>query len=302
MMAFALESRGRGAPPSRPTACEAHRSPRSCRWPAFPGSRCSACRKGSARSNSPSYPAGCRRSRSGPRLDAQGPAFLDTAAAAKALDLVITVDTSLGHLAGALGVPTWLALAYVPDWRWGTEGERIVWYPTMRLFRQTRRGDWSTVFEPMAEALARLAAQTGAAGPAAAKVAGAAKTLLVETAPGELIDKLTILEIKSERITDEGKLANIRRELESLDRVRHEELPASPELSRLTADLKKINEQLWNIEDAIRDCERRGDFGQQFIELARAVYHTNDRRAAVKRKINELLGSAIVEEKSYTIY
>jgi hypothetical protein len=81
-----------------------------------------------------------------------------------------------------------------------------------------------------------------------------------------------------------------------------EQVPPSADLTDLTAQLKAINEELWKIEDDIRDCERARDYGQRFIELARAVYHTNDRRAAVKRRINELLDSAIIEEKSYAAY
>lgn len=120
--------------------------------------------------------------------------------------------------------------------------------------------------------------------------------------PGELIDKITILEIKAERIADPGKLANVHRELRSLTATRDEELAPSPELDEFTAELRRINESLWEIEDDIRDCERNGDFGDRFIELARAVYRTNDRRAAAKRQINELLGSELVEEKDYADY
>ena len=126
--------------------------------------------------------------------------------------------------------------------------------------------------------------------------------LQVEVSPGELIDKITILEIKAERIADPDKLANIHRELRSLTATRKEALDTSPELDEFTAELRRINEQLWEIEDDIRDCERNGDFGERFIELARAVYRTNDRRAAAKRKINELLGSELVEEKDYADY
>ena len=126
--------------------------------------------------------------------------------------------------------------------------------------------------------------------------------ITVEIAPGELLDKLTILEIKRERIEDSEKLINVGLELDVLDQARREKVPASPELDALYADLKTINEELWEIEDDIRDCERDKDFGERFIELARAVYKTNDRRAATKRAINELLGSRIVEEKSYADY
>ena len=127
-------------------------------------------------------------------------------------------------------------------------------------------------------------------------------TVTIEIAPGELIDKITILEIKSERIEDTKKVANVRIELETLEASRDATLPASPDLTRLTAALKAVNEELWVIEDDIRDCERAEDFGPEFIRLARAVYKTNDRRAALKREINELLGSRLVEEKSYQPY
>ncbi len=126
--------------------------------------------------------------------------------------------------------------------------------------------------------------------------------LQVEVSPGELIDKITILEIKAERISDPDKLTNVHRELRSLSATRKEALDTSPELDEFTAELRRINELLWEIEDDIRDCERNGDFGERFIELARAVYRTNDRRAAAKRKINELLGSELVEEKDYADY
>ena len=124
----------------------------------------------------------------------------------------------------------------------------------------------------------------------------------VPISPGELIDKLAILEIKVERIADPQSRANVVRELDALTRVRDRAVRATPALSRLAGDLKTVNAELWQIEDDLRDCERRGDFGPGFIALARAVYRTNDRRAALKREINLLLGSALVEEKSYTRY
>src|SRR5262249_10135572 len=123
-----------------------------------------------------------------------------------------------------------------------------------------------------------------------------------EVAPGELVDKITILRIKAERLTDGPKLHNVRVELTVLEAALERAVPPSAELTRLTADLKAVNEALWQIEDDMRDCERHQDFGPRFIELARSVYHTNDRRAALKRQVNELLGSRIVEEKSYTDY
>ena len=127
-------------------------------------------------------------------------------------------------------------------------------------------------------------------------------TIMTAIAPGELIDKITILRIKSERISDEAKLKNIRTELDILQKTQAEEVPQSAEMARLEGELNTVNEALWDIEDDIRDCERAKDFGEEFIRLARAVYITNDKRAALKKEINLLLGSTIVEEKSYAKY
>ena len=127
-------------------------------------------------------------------------------------------------------------------------------------------------------------------------------TIKIDVAPGELIDKITILEIKSARMDDPEKLKNVRTELALLTATRDAEVPASDELGELTDRLREANEKLWVIEDDIRDCESAGDFGETFIGLARAVYQTNDERARLKREINLLLGSAILEEKSYKPY
>lgn len=125
------------------------------------------------------------------------------------------------------------------------------------------------------------------------------KRILVEVGAGELIDKITILRIKSERMTDAAKLANVKRELDVLGAARDASLPASAELSALESDLEAVNNTLWRIEDDVRACEAKRDFGPEFIELARAVYTCNDRRAAIKKQINLLTGSSLIEEKSY---
>jgi Family of unknown function (DUF6165) len=124
----------------------------------------------------------------------------------------------------------------------------------------------------------------------------------VPISPGELIDKLTILEIKSERMTDATKVANVRLELGMLEKTWRESAYASADVASERGELKEINEELWVVEDDLRDLERAKRFDQQFIELARAVYFTNDKRAAIKRRINDKLGSKIVEEKSYKAY
>ena len=140
-------------------------------------------------------------------------------------------------------------------------------------------------------------------GPAVAATAawtnGEKAAIEVPVSVGELIDKITILEIKAERIADPAKQANVRRELAALDRVRSRAAAATSELSALRGELAAVNRRLWEVEDALRRCEREGRFDERFVELARSVYRDNDRRAALKREINKLTGSAIVEEKSY---
>ena len=119
---------------------------------------------------------------------------------------------------------------------------------------------------------------------------------------GELLDKITILEIKSERIADAAKLVNIRRELDALNRTWSMHQAAAVDITALRAALKAVNERLWVIEDDIRLQEKAQDFGAEFVRLARSVYFENDERARIKRDINLELGSAYVEEKSYENY
>ena len=120
---------------------------------------------------------------------------------------------------------------------------------------------------------------------------------------GELIDKLTILEIKAARINDPLKLENISHELVLLEAVvGRTGLLENHALRLLKAELALVNEKLWDIEDQIRELERRQDFGTEFVQLARSVYRTNDSRAELKRQINRTMGSTLVEEKSYASY
>ena len=121
----------------------------------------------------------------------------------------------------------------------------------------------------------------------------------IEVSPGELIDKLTILQIKQQQISDPVQRHNVDVEFAALNAARQLQLPVSPELAEQTDRLRAINQRLWQVEDELRLSERRGDFGEAFIALARSVYQLNDQRAAVKRQINTVLGSAFFEEKSY---
>jgi hypothetical protein len=125
------------------------------------------------------------------------------------------------------------------------------------------------------------------------------QSIEVPIATAELIDKITILEIKVARFTDPAKTANVRAELALLCQRRDAALPSDPVLDLLAARLKAVNERIWDLEDEIRECERRQDFGPAFVTLARSIYRTNDERAAVKREINVATGSKLIEEKSY---
>jgi hypothetical protein len=124
----------------------------------------------------------------------------------------------------------------------------------------------------------------------------------VPISPGELLDKITILRIKSQRMTDSKKLANVRLELEALEETWRASAYAAIDVTRDVNALLAVNERLWSIEDDIRGKERAKAFDEEFVRLARAVYIENDERAAIKRRLNVKLGSSLVEEKSYAEY
>jgi hypothetical protein len=126
--------------------------------------------------------------------------------------------------------------------------------------------------------------------------------ILVPLSHGELLDKITILRIKAARIEEPAKLANVRRELELLERTWREALPPDTEISAEEHALERVNSELWDIEDRIREHEARGVFDAAFIALARAIYLRNDERAAIKKRINLKLSSTLTEEKSYRPY
>ncbi len=226
-----------------------------------------------------------------PMLDPNtiGPARdLDELAALIAiLDLVITPDSLGAHLAGALGVPVWVALPWAREWPWGLKETETAWYPSARLFRQETPGRWDRVFERMTELL-----------PTA--LSGSPTVLVpIEVSPAELLDKLTILEIKRERLTDPKKVEYVMREYGHLADVRERHLPRSERLDELTQRLKAANVAIWDVEETVRRCERTSNFGAEFIAAARTVYRENDKRATVKRAINDLLGASFQEVKSH---
>lgn len=210
--------------------------------------------------------------------------IVSQAALLSSLDLVITADTALAHLAGALGIPTWIILEQAPQWIWEQAGDKSSWYPTARLFRQQERRRWDSVFSQIADALIELQ-QSGVA--------------QAEVSVGELVDKISILEIKSEKIKNEEQLANVNRELHHLKEVASQVINPSAQVDELKAGLKSVNLQLWDLEDDIRHCEQVQDFGPQFIEIARNIYRYNDRRYKLKKQLNKVLNSKLFEEKSH---
>jgi tetratricopeptide (TPR) repeat protein len=258
---------------------------------ALPNVRLISLQKGAGTEQLARLPAGMVVETLGADFDAGPDAFVDTAAAMSHLDLIVTCDTSIAHLAGALGSRVWVALKQVAEWRWLRDRADSPWYPSMRLFRQSEPGDWSELFARIAATVAPLAK--------CADPARLCQAIAIPGAVGELIDKITILEIKADRISDTEKLANIRKELALLRALQIAEVPSLPPLDELRAGLKAVNARLWDIEDDLRICEKKGEFGAAFVALARAVYKLNDQRAALKRDVNRLFGSAIVEEKSY---
>ena len=236
----------------------------------------------------------------GDDFDSGPDAFIDTAAVMENLDLIITSDTSIAHFAGALGRSTWVALKYVPDWRWLLDREDSPWYPTMRLFRQSERDNWQPVFANMERELRSLLNERKGE-TNSAHTLGSPPNPTVQVSWGEFIDKMTILEIKEARLTSSDAVANVRRELTVLRAVQKIHAK-SLRLAHLTKELKAINEALWEIENQIRAKEAARDFDQGFIDLARSVYFHNDKRGKVKRQIDILMNSEIVEEKQYTAY
>ena len=240
--------------------------------------------------------------------------FLETAAIIANCDLVITSDTSVAHLAGGMGKTTWVLLKKIPEWRWGLVGETSFWYPSMRLFRQQEHGNWDDVLARVADAFQEEYPHTATNPKREPKIHKApqvkqskpssspSKSAVEISAPislGELIDKITILEIKTKHL-EGSALANVKQELTALKRTLDAlGLRIDPTLIQR---LKEANTNLWQIEDAIRIQERQKSFGETFIHLARSVYQQNDLRAAIKKEINIKYGSTLTEEKSYQNY
>jgi tetratricopeptide (TPR) repeat protein len=222
----------------------------------------------------------------GEDFDAGPDAFIDAAAAMMHLDLVVACDTSIAHLAGALGRPVWVALKSDAEWRWLRDRDDSPWYPTMRLFRQKRRGDWSGVFAAMA---VRLASPAQDRGPE--------RLLAIPGSVGELIDRIAMLEITSRRSRDDQASRGARGELAALEDCLRRSGLDHPGLGALRKGLAAVDERLLAVEDEIRSCEREDECGERLVALARSLVTANDRRAAIKRDIDRLFRSPTPAEK-----
>ncbi len=209
----------------------------------------------------------------GERLDRSSGAFEDTAAVLAHLDLVITCDTALAHLAGGLGVPTWVVLPTVPDWRWFLGRDESPWYPNVRLFRQTREKSWDEPFQRLAEAVRQsVAAATGG------------RSIAIAITPGELLDRIARLEVESDEAAPSPELADLRA---TRDRV----LRSCDGIAEWTELLRAAHATPHTIRADLDRCEPQGDTGPAFVKLVRLFLQTADRRDQLRREINERLRS-----------
>jgi hypothetical protein len=215
-------------------------------------------------------------------LDTEG-AFLDTSAIIQHLDLVLSADSAITHLTGAMGRPAWVLLGGGCDWRWLEERSDSPWYPTVRVVRQKSFNDWPGLFKEVAAMIQ-------------AEMAGIAQrpglVVQVSLSAGELLDKIAALEAQRGRTQDAGELARLRHELASLQAIRAESVPDSPALAELTTSLRHVHEEIGPLEEALRQGEREGAAGERLVEQARSLARHNERRAALLRQINELFAPA----------
>ena len=219
----------------------------------------------------------------GSDFDAGPDGFVDSAAVLMLMDLVISCDTSMAHLAGALGRPLWIALNHTPEWRWQRERPDTIWYPTARLFRQDTNGDWDGVFSRMAEELEKLIQSRAESSPTLSR----RSSPRVEISWGELLDRIAILEIRADCAPRQAGAAEVLRELDHLRSV----VTTNPNrvIDAKLGALKSINKRLWDIQDAMRACGAKKCFDADFAQLAREAWALNNERDQLKREIDDIV-------------
>ena len=239
----------------------------------------------------------------GEEFDEGGQAFLDSAAVMISLDLIVTVDTSIAHVAGALGRPLHILLRKEPDWRWLAREHDTVWYPSATLFRQDTAGDWTKPIERVRQAIMdrinpKLVELKPAIEPTGIQDIDKSKPL-VPVSVGELADRRGILDLKSERASARSVREEAKRQRSALDPAWQKIIDDNDAVIGLDQELRAINAELWDVEDKLRLAESKQSFDDEFVTLARSVYRLNDRRSEIKRRIDRLAGSSFTEIKSY---
>lgn len=219
----------------------------------------------------------------GPEFDAGPDGFVDSAAVMELMDLVISCDTSMAHLAGALGRPLWLALTQIPEWRWLRRRSDTVWYPTARLFRQDAANDWDQVFSRMTEELARLLDARVRATPARGSGLHR-RALRVELSWSEVLERIAVMELRAARSAVEA--ADVRRELDAINAAVAEFGILSPKVEFHREQLRAIHARLREIDGAMRCCEPGPASEAGLAQLAREAQALNDRRDRIKQDID----------------
>lgn len=238
----------------------------------------------------------------GDEFDEGGQAFLDSAAVMMSLDHIVTVDTSILHVAGALGRPTSLLLRREPDWRWLARESDTVWYPSVTLYRQKKSGEWDLPMGVLCDALRNKEHAVREVAPSSVTQEALVdpQRPLMPVSIGELADRRGILDLKAERAPQKAVKAEAKRQRAALDQAWQAIVDRNDAVMGLDAELRAINAELWEIEDQLRMAENEKVFDETFVALARSVYQLNDRRSEIKRRIDRLVGSSFTEIKSYT--
>ena len=237
----------------------------------------------------------------GDEFDEGGQAFVDTAAVMMLLDRIVSVDTSILHVAGALGRPTDLLLRRDPDWRWLARESDNVWYPSVTLYRQKSAGDWSEPMGRLCDALSQRqnASEVPSSASEQRETLADPSRPLMPVSIGELADRRGILDLKAERASQKAVKTEAKRQRAALDPAWDVIVSHNDALIGLDIELRSINAELWEVEDKLRMAESQKVFDETFVALARSVYRLNDRRSEIKRRIDRMAGSSFTEIKSY---
>ncbi len=214
----------------------------------------------------------------GSRLDETSGPFMDTAAVMKNFDLFVTSDTAVAHLAGALGVPVWVALSKAPGWQWMYGREDSPWYPTMRLFRQEQLLNWPPVFDRIAQELTKLVPRSLRA-----------RSIGVKVSPGELFERIAKMEIELQRSSDEMSRRAYQADLALLVETRDRLFPKNEEIEAIAVELRDAISTVQTIEEALSGMESAADLGGNFITQVRSLAHARDRWKQLHAKIDLLL-------------